>query len=109
MSPKRRLVALCLLLISASATAQTHIPDDLKDWQQWVLQDKEYRNCPFFFDRSLDQSDAFVCAWPGKLQVTVEESGARFSQQWTVYAKEQWITLPGGIDYWPVLQSYLQR
>ena len=76
MSLKRTLVALCLLVASASSIAQIHVPDDLKDWQQWVLQDKEYRNCPFFFDRSLDQANAFVCSWPGELSLAVDGSGA---------------------------------
>ena len=101
MSLKRTLITLCLFLVSAVAVAQIHVPDDLKDWQQWVLEDKEYRNCPFFFDRGVEQPDAFVCSWPGEIRLTVNASGARFSQQWTVYAKEQWIILPGGSDYWP--------
>ncbi len=92
---------MCLFLVSATAIAEVHVPDDLKDWQQWVLKDKEYRNCPFFFDQAADQANAFVCSWPGELQLTVDASGARFSQQWTVYEKAQWITLPGGSDYWP--------
>jgi len=94
-------LALCLFLVSATAVAEIYVPDDLKDWQQWVLKDKEYRNCPFFFDRAVDQPDAFICSWPGEMRLTVDASAARFSQQWTVYAKEQWIILPGGSDYWP--------
>jgi hypothetical protein len=101
MSPKRALVALILFFVSATAVAQTHVPDDLKDWQQWVLKDKEYRSCPFYFDRPLDQPDAFVCSWPGELRLAVDAAGARFSQQWTVYSKDQWVKLPGGTDYWP--------
>jgi hypothetical protein len=101
MSPMQRVIALCVFLVSATAVAETHVPDDLKDWQQWVLKDREYRTCPFFFDRTVEQSDAFICSWPGEIQLRVDASGARFSQQWTVYAKEQWIVLPGGADYWP--------
>ena len=101
MSPMQRVIALCLFLVSATSVAQTHVPDDLKDWQQWVLKDKEYRSCPFFFDRTIERPDAFVCSWPGEIQLTVGASGARFSQQWTVYAKEQWIALPGDANYWP--------
>jgi hypothetical protein len=101
MSLNSRLVALCLFLVSATAVAQPHVPDDLKDWEQWVLKDREYRSCPFYFDRPVDQIDAFVCSWPGELELNVDVSGAQFSQQWTVYGKDQWIELPGGIDYWP--------
>lgn len=101
MSPKRALVALFLVFVAASSLAQVYVPDDLKDWQQWVLKDKEYRSCPFYFDRATEQPEAFVCSWPGELQLDVDTSGARFSQQWTVYAEDRWITLPGGFDYWP--------
>ncbi len=101
MSFKWRPIALCLFFVSASAVAQTHVPDDLKDWEQWVLKDKEYRSCPFYFDRSLERPEAFVCTWPGEIRLNVDSSGAAFSQQWTVYAKEQWVTLPGGAEYWP--------
>jgi len=101
MSPIRAVFALLFIFVSATAVAETHVPDDLKDWQQWVLKDKEYRQCPFYFDRSLEQAGAFVCTWPGELRLTVDGSGAGFTQQWTVYAKEQWVALPGGSDYWP--------
>ncbi len=101
MSPNRTPVALLLFFVSALAVAEIHVPDDLKDWQQWVLKDKEYRQCPFYFDRSLERSDAFVCSWPGELRLAVDGSGAGFDQQWTVYAKEQWVALPGSSNYWP--------
>ena len=101
MSLTRTFIAFLLVFVSATAAAQTYVPDDLKDWQEWVLKDKEYRSCPFYFNRAIDQPDAFICSWPGELRLTVDKSGARFSQQWTVYAKEQWVILPGGSDYWP--------
>lgn len=101
MSTVFRLVLLSLLAFSASTGAQQPVPDELKDWQQWVLRDKAYRNCPFYFNRRADAANDFLCAWPGRLQLTVTASDARFSQQWTVYAQEQWIALPGGPDHWP--------
>jgi hypothetical protein len=101
MLSKLRFTALFLILVAAAALAEIHVPDELKDWQQWVLKDNEHRACPFFFDRGVDQVDAFVCIWPGELRLTVGVSGGRFSQQWTVFGKEQWISLPGGMKYWP--------
>ena len=101
MSLTRTFIAVLLVFVSATAVAQTYVPDDLKDWQEWVLKDKEYRSCPFYFNRPVDQPEAFVCSWPGELRLTVDKSGARFSQPWTVYAKAQWVILPGGSDYWP--------
>ena len=101
MSSNRAVFALLIFFVSATAVAELHVPDDLKDWQQWVLKDKEYRECPFYFDQAVDQEDAFICSWPGALGLSVEATGAAFVQQWTVYAKEQWVALPGDSNYWP--------
>ena len=96
-----RRVLLSLLLTATAATAQDYVPDELRDWQQWVLKDMEYRGCPFYFDRGAARRSDFVCAWPGRLRLDVDSSGAQFTQTWTVYADEQWLSLPGSIDYWP--------
>ena len=96
MSSIPRLIVVSLLLTTVPAAAQEYVPDELRDWQQWVLKDKEYRDCAFYFDRNADKRDDFVCAWPGRLQLNVSSTDARFTQQWSVYADKQWIALPGG-------------
>ncbi|MGB5490543.1 MAG: hypothetical protein WBM76_06925 [Woeseiaceae bacterium] len=101
MSTILRLIFLSSLMITMSAGAQQYVPDDLDGWQQWVLKDQEYRDCPFYFDRDAQDRDDFLCAWPGRLQLTVTSSAGRFSQQWTLYAEDQWIALPGDSDHWP--------
>jgi len=95
------LVLTSLVAGAAKAVAQIYVPDELQPWQEWLLKDKEYRSCPFYFDRAVDQPSAFVCTWPGEMRLSVDASGGEFSQQWTVYAKQQWVRLPGGSDYWP--------
>jgi len=101
MSLMLRLVFLSLLFAAAAAPAQVYVPEDLQGWQQWVLKDKEYRDCPFYFDRGAQRRNDFLCAWPGRLRLAVTASDAEFTQQWTVYAEEQWLALPGSVDYWP--------
>ncbi|NNC57479.1 MAG: hypothetical protein HKO12_07955, partial [Woeseiaceae bacterium] len=101
MSLMLRLIVLSLLFSAATATAQDYVPDELRGWQKWVLKDKEYRDCPFYFNQNAAATQDFVCAWPGQLQLSVTNSGAEFSQPWTVYAEEHWLALPGGVDYWP--------
>ncbi len=101
MSSMLRLIVLSVLCVTASAAAQTYVPEDLRDWQQWVLDGKEYRNCPFYFDRAAENRDDFLCAWPGRLSLNVNSTGAQFTQQWTVYAEEQWLALPGSAEHWP--------
>ena len=101
MSKLVRLILISLLLPAFAAAAQIHVPDQLKDWQQWVLKDKEYLACPFYFNRAAAEQGDFVCAWPGLLELEVEATSGRFSQQWTVYADNQWLPLPGDTSYWP--------
>ena len=93
MSSLIRLVILSLLLTTTAVTAQDTIPADLEDWTRWVLKDKEYLECPLFFDRGASTPADFACVWPGQLQLTVDASGGRFSQTWTVYADDQWLAL----------------
>ncbi len=101
MSKSVRLILISLLLPALAPAAQIHVPDQLKDWQQWVLKDKEYLACPLYFNRAAVEQGDFVCAWPGLLELEVEANSGRFSQQWTVYADDQWLPLPGDTSYWP--------
>ena len=77
------------------------MPEVLRDWQQWVLKDKGYRQCPFFFDRRASREADFACVWPGPLDLRVDSNGARFDQTWTLYGGEQWLPLPGSAAHWP--------
>jgi len=94
------LVAAAAVLATAESVGQTDIPDPLQPWQDWVLHGEEYRACPVLNGSMPGQPAAHVCAWPGELVLTVNESGADFSQPWQVYA-EDWLALPGGPEHWP--------
>ena len=90
------------LMFAASASlAQDYVPDELEGWQDWVLKDREYRSCPFYFDRGAAARDDYLCAWPGRLQLDVTSAGGRFTQEWTLHAEDQWIALPGSPEHWP--------
>ena len=88
-----RLFVLLPLLISAASVAQVSVPPDLQDWQQWVLKDQQFRECPFYFNRRAAERGDFACAWPGQLELNVAAADARFRQSWSVYADDQWIRL----------------
>ncbi len=96
-----RLIVLTCALPLVAFSQDVYVPDDLQDWQEWVLHDKEYRDCPFLFDRSLTSREEYICAWPGQLDISVDADGGQFTQQWTVYAETQWLPLPGDTSYWP--------
>lgn len=90
-----------LLAVPAAAADEVYVPDALAGWEDWVLEGKAYRRCPFFFDRAGRASQDFVCAWPGTLEVDVEAGGGRFSQRFSVVAGDAWLPLPGNATYWP--------
>lgn len=102
MSSTFRLVILSLLLSTTTAySADVYVPNDLQDWEAWVLEGKDYRDCPFYFNRGSNDRGDYVCAWPGTLDLSVDENGGRFTQQWTVTAEDAWLPLPGNTAYWP--------
>ena len=92
---------IALLLTAGTVFAQDYVPDELEGWQKWVLKDKEYLDCPFHFDGNGVERSNFLCAWPGRLQLDVTSTGGRFTQQWTLHAEEQWVSLPGNAEHWP--------
>lgn len=100
MSTRIRLLLLLLLPIAAYS-AEVSVPEELEGWQEWVLHDKEFRACPFYFNRGATERGEYLCAWPGSLDIVATPDGARFSQTWTVYAEDTWLPLPGDASYWP--------
>ena len=96
-----RLILVWLLLPITAQSAEVFVPDELQGWQAWVLHDRDYRGCPFYFNASASAPGDFVCAWPGLLDIAIDAGGGRFSQQWTVYAEDAWLPLPGSGNYWP--------
>ena len=104
MSLKLRLILMWLALLSlpvAAQSAEVFVPAELQGWQDWVLHGQEHRDCPFFFTSSAADRTDFICAWPGLLDVAVGPDNGRVTQQWTVYAEEAWLPLPGDAAYWP--------
>ena len=101
MRNKFTLFIFTLLFATGVTSAQNFVPDELEGWQEWVLKDRAYRSCPFYFDRGAAGPSDFLCAWPGRLQLDVSASGGRFTQQWTLHADDQWVSLPGSAEHWP--------
>ena len=91
---------LCLMGVLGRAQAVTAVPQVLRDWQAWVLKDKEFHRCPFLAGSDSTEEDAHRCAWPGRLQLEADAHGARFAQRWQLYA-ESWVALPGDDTHWP--------
>lgn len=78
------------------ATATNNIPETLKPWINWVLDDNSQHQCPFFYNTSKTK----YCAWPGQLTLDIQAQQGQFSSDWQVY-NDSFITLPGSPEYWP--------
>jgi hypothetical protein len=84
----------CHLL--AKPLAPQEVPEPLKPWIGWALQDHEQRVCPFVYNNAEDRH----CAWATRLELSLDETSGRFAAFWQVDA-ESWAGLPGGAALWP--------
>ncbi len=83
-----------------AAAAPPDVPPELQPWREWVLDQEDFRRCPFLANSDAQARNAYVCAWPERLSLEVAATSARFSQRWIVYA-DSWIPLPGNEEHWP--------
>ncbi|MCB1616078.1 MAG: hypothetical protein KDI30_08700, partial [Pseudomonadales bacterium] len=104
-----RLLILYSLFLSMCSLAEPYVPDDLKPWQQWVLDEQDYLDCPLAVSsafslrqqRAADNAANYSCVWPGLLALEVNERSARFELE-AELLREDWLFLPGEKKYWPV-------
>lgn len=89
-----------LLAFSSAADARplerSEVPPALAPWVDWVLQKHPDLQCPVNYN-----NDERRCVWPGSLDLTIEATGATFSQELTVLAQSR-IRLPGDKKQWPL-------
>ncbi len=75
------------------------IPEALRPWTAWVLHDHEQERCPVLTDGGDDNDD--VCVWAGRLALTLDARGGRFTQDVEVFAPGP-VALPGDDATWPL-------
>jgi hypothetical protein len=85
---------------AAPESSENAIPRSLADWQAWALKDQEFRRCPFLAGADASNESSHRCAWPERLQLTVDAHLGRFAQRWQVYS-DSWVALPGDLEHWP--------
>lgn len=97
-----RLIRLLLMTLVFSSAAHSspltaeQVPEPLKPWIAWVLQDNPERACPFIYN-SYEQKR---CSWPTELALDLAPQKGTFSISWTVY-QNSWVSLPGDSKHWP--------
>ncbi|MFW5444302.1 MAG: hypothetical protein ACKE51_08365, partial [Methylococcaceae bacterium] len=91
-------LTLCFLSTVTLATTLTEdkVPDPLKPWVNWVLQDEQHYQCPFLYNNFQQKR----CSWPGKLSLILTSKKADFISHWQV-SREDWVPLPGNQKIWP--------
>jgi len=82
--------------ILAKPLTLEQVPEPLKPWIGWVVEDHPERRCPFQFN-SFEQNR---CIWPSQLRLDLAPQRGRFASAWQVYG-ESWINLPGDSKHWP--------
>ncbi len=84
-------------LTQAKALTPEQVPEPLKPWVAWVLQDNPDLTCPFIYN-SVEQKR---CSWPTRLTLDLQPKKGSFSVSWKVYA-DSWVNLPGDDEHWPL-------
>ncbi|CAA9891302.1 conserved membrane hypothetical protein [Candidatus Methylobacter favarea] len=101
MSRLVRILLLSALLFSSVTLAKPlsleQVPEPLKPWVNWVLQDNPELGCPFIYN-SYEQKR---CSWPTQTQMELTPEKGIFSITWKVY-QDSWINLPGDSRNWPL-------
>ncbi|MGZ5600467.1 MAG: hypothetical protein ACXWFX_07710, partial [Methylobacter sp.] len=99
-----RIVRLFLAIVLFTSAAQAkpltaeQVPEPLKPWIAWVLQDTTPEPaCPFIYN-SYEQKR---CSWPTQTQLDLTPDKGVFSISWLVY-QDSWISLPGDKTHWPL-------
>lgn len=98
-----RLIRLLFIALMFATTADAkpltpeNVPEPLKPWIDWVLQDNPERTCPFIYN-SYEQKR---CSWPTGLSLDLSPKIGTFSISWTIY-QESWVSLPGDRKHWPL-------
>ena len=103
MLPIRLVALLAMLLVPLHTTLAAddpYVPPDLESWVPWVLEGKDYRQCPFFGGRQPTGDTDFLCAWPGRLELDVSRTGMTFRQRWSILVESD-VGLPGNVVLWP--------
>ncbi len=99
-----RIVWLFISVVLFASAAQAkpltpeQVPEPLKPWIAWVLQDNTPEPaCPFIYNSYEEKR----CSWPTQTQLDLMPDKGVFSMTWLTY-QDSWIVLPGDQQHWPL-------
>ncbi|MDP3010031.1 MAG: hypothetical protein Q8N30_13305 [Methylococcales bacterium] len=82
----------------AKPLAPDKVPDELKPWINWVLQEQPERDCPFLYN-SFEQKH---CSWATSLNLVLSANKGVFTSSVQVYRDDDWLVLVGDEKHWPL-------
>jgi len=82
----------------AKPLAPEKVPDALKPWINWVLQEQPERDCPFLYN-SFEQKH---CSWATSLNLALSANKGVFTSSVQVYRDDDWVVLVGDEKHWPL-------
>jgi hypothetical protein len=92
------LLAYVLLAVTpVFAAAEVKVPEPLRPWVEWVLQDHEEE---LLCTPNFNDAAALRCNWPTALDFDIRDGLGSFRQSWLL-EHESWIQLPGDEKNWP--------
>jgi hypothetical protein len=89
-------VALVSSFTFAAPPKLESLPPALRAWVPWVMHAEKEASCPF-----LHGIQTQACAWPGRLALTLDDKGGRFTQSFKVFGPDAWLPLAGEPKHWP--------
>ncbi|MBK8170506.1 MAG: hypothetical protein IPK60_09190 [Sandaracinaceae bacterium] len=92
-------VALCSVffvhhVVQAQPLPRSEVPAPLQPWVAWALDGDATYGCT-------RNGETFLCAWPGRLTLALDESGGTFTLDATSDRRVA-VTLPGDAGHWPL-------
>jgi hypothetical protein len=79
------------------AATDIDLPQPLKPWVDWVLQDHEEE---LLCTPNFNDAQSLRCNWPTALDLDIKPEQGSFRQHWFL-EHESWIQLPGDVKNWP--------
>lgn len=88
--------AICSASLAAAELNPARLPEPLKTWVPWVIDDIPAFGCPH--DYKTEQHR--WCSWPAAFELKLADRGGSFKLVANVFEKT-WLTLPGDSKNWP--------
>lgn len=91
------LIFLSFLFFSQTLLAieDKHLPEDLIEWKDWVLEEVEEKECPIHYQENIP-----VCSWYTHTKVSLSKEELNFTMKVQLYKEKNHVLLPFSHQSW---------